>query len=209
MTVSAFVVPRLRPYFESVADHASGSVEIDVLERLEELIGPTPLAHSVETGCGKTTILLSNLSARHLVFTLDDSQSPNGSLNYVRGCPMFRADTTQFIVGPTQRTVGRHVFDAPLDFAMLDGPHAYPFPELEYYALYPHLRPGALLVIDDIHIPTIHRLYEFVREDDMFEPVTVVRTTAFLRRTGAPTFSPVSDGWPEQRFNARRFPVAP
>jgi hypothetical protein len=207
--VPTLVTSGLEPYFASVAEHASGTIENDVLEQIEHLVGAVPLAHSVETGCGKSTILLSNLSARHVVFTLDDSESPNGSLNYVRGCPLFREDTTEFILGPTQRTVGRHGFEAPLDFAMLDGPHAYPFPELEYYALYPHLRPGALLIIDDVHIPTVRRLYEFVREDEMFEPVTVVRTTAFLRRTDAPAFSQTGDGWPEQRFNARRFPVGP
>jgi len=63
VTAPPSVVSRLKRYFASVGDHASGSVEIDVLERLEDLVGPTPLAYSVETGCGKTTITVDALIA--------------------------------------------------------------------------------------------------------------------------------------------------
>ena len=35
-------------------------------------------------------------------------------------------------------------------FVLIDGPHGYPFPEIEYFYFYPRLKPGALLVVDDI-----------------------------------------------------------
>jgi hypothetical protein len=94
-----------------------------------------------------------------------------------------------------------------VDLALLDGPHAYPYPDLEYYCVYQQLRPGALLVIDDIHIPTVHRLFTFLKEDEMFRLAHVERTTAFFVRTAAPTFSPLGDGWEFQAFNTARFPV--
>jgi hypothetical protein len=86
---------------------------------------------------------------------------------------------------------------------LLDGPHGFPFPQLEYYYLYPHLDTGALLVLDDVQIPTIHQLYKFLRRDEMFEEIEVVGHTAFLRRTAAPAFDPLADGWWRQRFNER------
>jgi hypothetical protein len=107
------------------------------------------------------------------------------------------------VLGPTQRTLPAHQFAGPLDFALLDGPHGYPFPELEYYYVYPHLAPGALLVIDDIQIRSIHNLYAFLCEDRMFRKVGVTLTTAFFRRTDAPVFDPAGDGWWEQGYNAR------
>ncbi len=73
--------------------------------------------------------------------------------------------------------------------------------------MYPQLREGAWLIIDDIHIPTVCRFFEFLKEEEMFMLVQVVRTTAIFRRTAAPVFSPVSDGWWLQRYNANRFPV--
>jgi len=102
----------------------------------------------------------------------------------------------------------RHRFKHPLDLAFLDGPHGFPFPELEYFYIYPHLAPGAMLVVDDIHIPTIFNLYAFLRQEDMYDLVEVIQTTAFFRRTDAPSLSPESDGWWTQNYNKARFPVA-
>src|SRR5262249_25768658 len=96
-----------------------------------------------------------------------------------------------------------HTFDGPFDVVLLDGPHGYPFPDLEYYYFYPHVKPGGLLLIDDIQIPTIRALYEFVREDEMFELLEIVEYTAFFRRTPAPLFTRALDGWWPQRFHAR------
>ena len=77
------------------------------------------------------------------------------------------------------------------------------------YYVYPKLRPGALLVIDDIHIPTIYRLHTFLAEEEMFDLVHIERTTSFFVRTGAPTFFPLGDGWEHQAFNKARFPAYP
>jgi hypothetical protein len=89
------------------------------------------------------------------------------------------------------------------DAVLLDGPHAYPFPELEYFFLYPHLDTGALLIVDDIQIRGVHNLFEFLRRDRMFRLDEVVHTTAFFTRTDEPTFSPAADGWWEQEYNRR------
>jgi hypothetical protein len=90
---------------------------------------------------------------------------------------------------------------------LLDGPHGYPFPELEYYYFYPQLEENALLLVDDIHIPTIHRLFDFLREEEMFDFIGCIHTTAMFRRNGAALFDPLQDGWWLQRFNKERFPV--
>lgn len=65
------------------------------------------------------------------------------------------------------------------------------------------------MIIDDLRIPTIHRLYEFLQEDEMFSRIDEVGTTGFLRRTNKPTFSPLRDSWWQQSFNKARFPLQP
>src|ERR1051325_4387416 len=80
-------------------------------------------------------------------------------------------------------------------------PHAFPFPQLEYFYLYPHLPTGGLLIVDDIHIRTVHDFYRFLRNDAMFELVDRVDRTAFFRRTSAPVFDPWGDGWWAQSHN--------
>jgi hypothetical protein len=178
----------------------SGSLGKGVLRKIIEL-APNP-QNTVETGCGKSTVLLSQLSEHHVCFTLNN---PIWNLDFVRQCPSFRADKTEFVLGPTQRTLPAYKFDRPIDLALIDGGHGYPFPELDYYFFYPHLRTGSVLIVDDVHIPTIGRLAEFLSEDEMFDPMQVEGTTAFFRRTSAITFDPEADGWTLQRFNIRRF----
>ena len=58
-------------YERSLPDHRSGTVETSVLHAMERF-APSTVNWSMETGCGKTTILLSNLSAHHHVFAFDN-----------------------------------------------------------------------------------------------------------------------------------------
>jgi predicted O-methyltransferase YrrM len=179
--------------------HDAGTMSGDALRATARHAGSRRIRRSVETGCGATTLLLSHLSEHHTVFALDIG----GSIQNVRRSPLLRQGVVSFVEGPSQRTLPQHPFEEKLQLAVIDGPHAYPFPDLEYYFLYPHLEPGGLLVLDDIHIRSINNLFHFVRSDEMFRLDEVVRTTAFFTRTHAPTFDPMGDGWDQQRYNAR------
>jgi predicted O-methyltransferase YrrM len=92
----------------------------------------------------------------------------------------------------------------PYDIVLIDGPHGYPFPDFEYMLFYPHIKKGGLLVVDDVNIPTIGRLADFLAEDEMWEVVGLVHSTALFRRTQAETLDPTGDGWWTQRYNRRR-----
>jgi len=124
----------------------------------------------------------------------------------VRASPLLKRDAVNFVAGPTQQRLPHHAFTDRLQLVLIDGPHGYPFPELEYYFFYPHLDEDARLVIDDIHIPIIFRLFSFLREE-MFDVLGVASTTAFFRRNSAPLFNPLADGWWLQNYNKRRFPL--
>lgn len=183
----------------------AGSLAPPVLDRIAAHAGRGRLRHSAETGTGKSTLLLSHLSDDHVVFTVDDA-GRGDSLAAVRASPLLRAAAVTFVVGPSQRTLPPHVFGAPLDLVLIDGAHAFPFAQLDYCFLYPHLAPGALLVIDDVHVRAVNDLFRFLRSDAMFELREVVHTTAFFRRTDAPVFDPLGDGWWLQRYNERLLP---
>ena len=185
-------------------NHVGGVFGTETLRRLEAIL-PARMERSVETGCGKSTILFSNLSDRHKVFALDDREwGGKSSVEFFFGCPLSRPDRVEFVFGPTQKTLPVHESHAPYDLIMLDGPHGYPFPELEYLSLYPHLKQGGFLIVDDVHCPTIGRLADFLAEDEMFEFIALLEATAVFRRTDAPTFDPCGDGWWAQRYNRRR-----
>jgi len=164
------------------------------------------IIHSAETGVGKSTLLLSHVSQHHTVFALDDTGGGN-SFAKVRASALLKQEAVDFVIGPTQETLPRHKFVDPLQLVLIDGPHGYPFPELEYYFFYPHLDEDVLLIIDDIHIPTIFRLFSFLREEEMCDFLGVVSTTAFFRGNSVPLFDPLGDGWWWQTYNRKRFPI--
>ena len=181
---------------------AAGSYGPDTLLVFAYLASRRPIEFSAETGCGATTLLLSHISRRHVAFTLDI-----GHNQPTFDSPLLDRSRASFVLGPTQVTLPAYRFDQPLDFALIDGPHGFPFPQLEYYYFYPALRTGALFVLDDIHIPIISHMFAFMREDAMFQLLAVQDKTAFFERTPAPTTDPLGDEWYTQAYNEARFPL--
>ncbi|MGH9469175.1 MAG: class I SAM-dependent methyltransferase [Terriglobia bacterium] len=179
--------------------HTLGSFSPRALEIIARHLSSRPIQHSMETGCGVSTLILSNLSPDHTVFALDRG----GSIANTKSSELFDPATTTFVEGPTQKTLPSYEFRNKLQVALLDGPHAFPFPQLEYYYVYPHLEEGALLIIDNMWMPSIHDLFEVLKADDMFRLVDVVNWTAFFRRTSAPVFDPWGDGFWLQKYNRR------
>lgn len=182
--------------------HGAGCLSGAVIKAIADYASQGNFGVSVETGVGKSTLLLSHYSDRHIAFAADFG----GSLTKTKESELLAAGIVEFVEGFCQDTVPAYDFPE-LDFVLIDGAHGYPFPELDYYYLYPHLKPGSIMTIDDIHIPTINNFFNFLKVDAMFRLDRVVGTTAFFIRTDAPTFDPKSDGWYLQNDNKNRFPV--
>jgi hypothetical protein len=183
--------------------HGAGTISNSTLQHLAERC-PGPYTLTAETGTGRSTLLFSHISRKHLVFAKDDD-GDGDSLSRVRLSPLLRPGVVQFVVGPTQITLPQ--FDLPdeLDLALIDGPHGYPFPDLEYYYLYPRIRTGGKLIVDDIQIPSIRSMFRFLKKDAMWDLDSVAGTTAIFTRTDAATFDPLGDGWWRQGYNRQQF----
>jgi hypothetical protein len=178
--------------------HASGPLDVNVLKKIAHLCkGYGLIKQSVETGAGKSTLFFSQVSQNHTVFAIDVGKS----LTRVKESKLLEKQNVEFVEGPTQQTVPVYSFRSELDIVLIDGPHGYPFPDLEYYYFYPHIAEGGLLIIDDINIPSIKRMAKIIKSDDMFECLDLVGKTMFFQRTGAPLFDPLADGWWNQGYN--------
>src|SRR5262249_37490872 len=183
----------------------AGSLRPVVLERLVHHAAARELRRSAETGTGKSTLLLSHLSAQHTVFAIDD-RGAGDSLAGVQASPLLRRERVTFVAGPSQLALPAHRFAGALDLVLIDGAHGFPFPQLDYYHLYPHLAPGALLVLDDLQLRAVNDLFRFLRTDAMFKLLEVVRTTGFFQRTTSPAFDPHGDAWWLQGYHRRIWP---
>jgi hypothetical protein len=192
----------LAEIIDAAADLNPGdSMSPTVLRAIAQQLGSRDVHRSAETGAGGSTLLFSHLSSEHTAFAIEGD---NSIITRLKSCELLRKETTEFVEGPTQCTLPKQTFDGPLQAVLIDGPHAFPFPQLEYYYFYPNIATGGLLILDDIHIRTLHELYRFLRADDMFELVQVVERTAFFQRTKAPVFDPFGDGWWLQPYNRTR-----
>lgn len=183
--------------------HGAGTVDTTGLRAIAkhaETIGP--ISHSVETGSGKTTLLFSHLSADHRVFAVD----MGNSIRQVRESPLFKNENVTYVEGPTQVTLPGYPLPSKVQIALIDGPHGYPFPDLEYFYFYQIIETGGLLLVDDIPIPSINRMFEIIKADDMFELVDIVNDNmAFFKRTSAPLIDPHSDSWWLQGYNRAHY----
>ena len=182
--------------------HDAGNLNPDVLRAVVRHAARIGARETVETGCGLSTVVLSVMADCHTCFTV----AAGNSLQLVQAVPHLRRNIVNFVIGPSQLTLPRHSFPRPLDLVLVDGPHGFPFAQMEYFYFYQRIRPGGLLIIDDIHIPTVRQMYDFLRDDRMWAHVEDVLTTAFFTRTNAPLFDPCGDGWETQQFNQRHFP---
>lgn len=154
--------------------------------------------NSVESGCGKTTLLFSHLSASHLVFSVEGG----GSISQTKQSPLFNANTVTVIEGPSQETLPRYTFTSKVAIALIDGPHGYPSPDLEYYYFHQLIETGGLLIVDDIRIPSIRRMFDIINADDMFDLLEIVdNNMAILRRSEAPLIDLNNDSWWAQGYN--------
>src|SRR3984957_3942723 len=165
---------------------------------LEALAKRGPFQFSAETGCGGSTIVLSHVSKHHTAFAIEGEERTITGLRQYSG---FRADTVVFLEGETRRPLPLHRFEGRLDLALLDGPHAYPLPQLEFAYLFPHIKEGGWLALDDVQIPSVHELVRFLRMESSLVLEEVVVRTAFFRKVREADFGP--DGWQHQGMNRR------
>lgn len=188
--------------------HEAGVMSGAVLEKIAAHASGLSVHRSAETGCGKSTLLFSWISNNHTTFTLSHyGEIPCESYNNVKDSNLLNPGVVHFELGPSQVTLPKFSFEKSLQIVLIDGPHGFPFPQMEYYYLYPNIQEDGLLILDDIQIPTVGWLNDFLVEDEMFDLLEVVETTSFFRRTSAPIFNPFGDDWWLQNYNRSRMPA--
>lgn len=125
--------------------HEAGVMVDEVLDAIYNFCDGEGVEFSAETGSGKTTLLLSNLCSNHTVFTLGAyGELPCASYDNVVASPLFNATSTEFVLGPTQRTLPQYTFPHGFQFVLLDGPMPFPSPASSTSTCIPRWRRAAV-----------------------------------------------------------------
>jgi hypothetical protein len=169
-------------------------------QALSAIVSRGPFESTAETGCGGSTIVLSHLSRRHLAFAIEGESA---SITGLRSSADLQAEAVTFVEGQTKDTAPGFQFGSPLDLVLLDGPHAYPLPQLEYAYFFPKIKSGGWLVLDDLQIRSVYELFSFLRHEASVVLEEVVVRTAFFRKVDGRPADRSPDGWWLQGINQR------
>jgi hypothetical protein len=152
---------------------------------------------TLETGCGGTTVIFAAKGARHTVVTpSSDEEVRVRELCKSEGVPM---DDVNFLIGSSDSVLAG--FDEPLDLMLIDGAHRYPFPQIDWHYGAANLKVGGELWLDDVPIPAVYSLFEFLKGEKEWELVTVHDDKVAQFRKVAEVPADATKDWELQRYN--------
>lgn len=156
-----------------------------------------PGTRTLEIGSGASTVVFAAAGARHIAIS-PVSHEHERIAEYCDEIGVSTSDVV-FIPDSSDAVVPTLETDGPLDLILLDGTHAFPYAVVEWHFLRRLLRPGGLILVDDVPIPAVAPVYRFMSADPDWQLVAHLdrRTAAFrkLRETRA------GQTWPEQGIN--------
>lgn len=134
------------------------------LEWLERALEPG--LRTLETGAGTSTIVFAAAGTEHEAVTPDPAEHERIRAECERrGISSARVS---FRVGASHEVLPT-LPQRPLDLALIDGAHGFPYPILDWWYLAPRLRVGGRLLVDDCYMPPVAALVDYLRADENWE----------------------------------------
>lgn len=194
----ANIIERLqsdRPLF-----HMGGGARWDSLPAtLEAIRGSVQPGHeTIETGAGASTVVFAAAGASHTAISPDNEEHER-----IRAyCQRIGVDDSQlsFVVGRSEDVLPSILaHDRTLDFAFIDGAHAFPFPAVDWCYITRALKLRGKLLMDDITIPSVAPVFRHMMVEPNWELDRVLDDRAAILTL---TADPAPGDWPAQRTNA-------
>ncbi len=115
---------------------------------------------TLETGAGASTIVFAAGGAEHEVVTPSEEEARRITAECERRG--ISTERLTFRIG-SSADVLRSREPRPLDLALVDGAHAFPYPTLDWWFLAPHLKIGGLMLLDDAYMPPVAAVVDYLR----------------------------------------------
>jgi len=187
-----------RPQFHVKPDGrpVSWAVNADVVRFIYENVKPGMI--TLETGSGHSTVAFALAGARHIAVTPSEAEGQK-VLEY---CGAIGIEPhVRFLHEQSDRILPNSAEIPPeLDFVLIDGAHYFPIPCIDFHYTAGRLKVGGIMGVDDIFMPSVRVLYDFLCAEDHWELVSQIRDTAFFRLLRHKV-SPSTDPWTGQGIN--------
>ncbi|MFN7118499.1 MAG: class I SAM-dependent methyltransferase [Saprospiraceae bacterium] len=151
---------------------------------------------TLETGSGYSTIAFALAGSKHICITPFTEES--GRIKQYCNKIGLQPNITFLAASSDQILPDQNVIPAQLDFVFIDGAHRFPFACIDFHYTESKLPVGGIMGVDDIDMPSVKVLYDFIRREKEWELIEKIKGTAFFRRI-KPT-EPLMD-WQAQQMN--------
>lgn len=95
------IIDKLEHLEHTRAIHAHCGLAYDTLKEFERILS-ADMERTAETGCGRSTILFSNISQHHTAFCLDDHDyGDQSSIGYFEKSNLAKPANVEWVLGPT------------------------------------------------------------------------------------------------------------
>lgn len=186
---------------EGPAFHLGGRERWDVspgtLRLLDSLLSPA--LRTLEVGVGVSTVVFAAHGTDHRAISpaLDEFEAVQS------WCADHEVDTAriEFLEGLSDSVLPG--LTRQVDLALIDGAHAFPLPVVDFHFVRRLVKVGGVLVLDDLPIPSMGVVYEFLRGEPNWTQLGLADHRAAAFRRTAP--DPAGDPWGDQAFN-RSYP---
>jgi predicted O-methyltransferase YrrM len=161
----------------------------------------TPGMATLETGAGASTIVFAASGADHETVTPSQAEADRILAECARRG--ISTERLTFRIG-SSADVLRDWQPRPLDFVLVDGAHAFPYPTLDWWYVHPHVKIGGLMLLDDAYMPPVAAVVEHCRNSAAWqtEPAVSFRT-AVVRKLADET---IDGEWKGHRMSFAYLP---
>jgi hypothetical protein len=181
------------PFHFNKGEARNWNAEPETLEFIRTFTEPGMA--TAETGAGASTVVFAAGGCRHVAIS-PHVREHEAILSY---CHDHGIDTraVTMLAGRSENVLP--TLSDPLDLAFVDGAHSFPHPVIDAFYLARLLRPGGVLILDDVPIPAVGVVFRHLRHDPAWRlrALCGARAVALERvrddRSGDP--------WSEQWFN--------
>jgi len=169
------------------------SINVNVLRALQHYLKPG--MHTLETGSGHSTIVFACINTQHISISpyADEQKRIQQYLD-----SKSIGFNTKFLTGSSDEILPITDLPAVLDFVLIDGAHRFPFAMIVFHYTASKIPVGGILCVDDVHMPSVKILYQFLQIEQEWVLLQRVKNTTFFKRV-APTL--IYADWQGQAMN--------
>jgi precorrin-6B methylase 2 len=165
------------------------------LEAIRSVVRPG--MRTLETGCGGTTVVFAAQGARHTA--ISPSADEHRRVREYCGEMGVASDDVEFLVGSSDDVLPS--WTEELDVVLVDGAHRMPFPLIDWHYTARHLKAGGHMFVDDVSIPAVYVLFQFLQGDPDWRLIGVPGDkTAHFQKIAEPAVELNAD-WELQSYN--------